>query len=71
MTQNEHVYAIFCRLKAAGAGDVITSGNVKTIEGYAVLNFKAAINISFRENKNQPFALCKGPLEPHFLGQGA
>ena len=54
MTQNEHVHAIFCRPGAAG--DVISSGNVNTIEGNAVLNFEAGSISSFRENQNQPFA---------------
>ena len=53
LTQNEHVYAIFCWLEVAG--DVISGDAVKTIEGYAVLHFEAA-SISFRENQNQPFA---------------
>ena len=54
MTQNEHVYAICCRPEAAG--DVISGGNVKTVEGYGVLNFEAVSFSSFRENRNQPFA---------------
>ena len=45
MTQNEHVYAICCRLEVAG--EVISSKTVKTIEGYALLNFEAAIFSSF------------------------
>ena len=53
MTQNEHVYAIFCRPEAAG--DVISGGNVNTIDGYVVLNLKAASGSSFRANQNQPF----------------
>ena len=53
MTQIEHVYAIFCRPDVAG--DVISSGNVKTIESYVVLDFEAASISSFRANKNQPF----------------
>ena len=53
MAQNEHVYAIFCRPEVAG--DVISGGNVKTIEGYVVLNFEAASISSFRANQNQPF----------------
>ena len=36
-------------------GDVITGGNVKTIEGYVMLNFEIASISSFRENLNQPF----------------
>ena len=54
MTQNEYVYAIFCRLEEAG--DVISSENVKTIEGYAVLNFEAVSFSSFPEIQIQPFA---------------
>ena len=40
MAQNEQVYAICCRLEVAS--DVISVENVKTIEGYAVLNFEVA-----------------------------
>ena len=54
MTQNEHVYAIFCLTEVAG--DVISSWNVKTIEGDVVLNFEAASFSIFRESQNQPFA---------------
>ena len=72
MTQNEHVYAICCRPEVAG--DVISSENVKTVEGYVMLNFETATISSFRENLNQPFVyrvddVC--PVEPHFRGQGA
>ena len=38
MTENEHVYAIYYRPEVFG--DVISGGNVKTIEGYAVLVLK-------------------------------
>ena len=38
MTQHDHVYMICCRPEVAD--DVISGGNVKTIEGYAVLNLK-------------------------------
>ena len=49
MTQNEHVYAICCRLE--GAGDVISGDNVKTLGANAVLNFiVASLNI-FRDIK--------------------
>ena len=44
MTKNEHVYAIFCRPKVAC--DTISTENVKTIEGYVVLNFEAAIALA-------------------------
>ena len=47
MNQNEHVYAICCRSEVAG--DVTYFGNVKTIEGYAVLNFEVAGFSSFRD----------------------
>ena len=40
MTKNEHVYA-FC-YRPEVADDVISGGDVKTIEGYAVLNFEVA-----------------------------
>ena len=54
MTQNEHVCAICCRPEVAG--DVISDENVKTVEGYATLNFEAARFSTFRENPIQPFA---------------
>ena len=74
MTKNEHICAIFCRLEAAG--DVISGGNVKTIEGYFLLNFEAAGINSFRANQNQPFVECvddgrptwapfSGPMSKH------
>ena len=47
MTKNEHVYAICCRLEVAG--DVLSGENVKTIEGFAVLNFEVAGFSSFRD----------------------
>ena len=47
MTQNEHVYAISCRPEIAG--DVICGNSVKTIEGYAVLNFEVASFSRFRD----------------------
>ena len=53
MTQNEDVYAICCQPEVAG--DVISGATVKTIEGYAVLNFEIASIRSFQENHNQPF----------------
>ena len=40
MTQNEYVYAICCRPEVAG--DIISGESVKTIEGYAALNFEVA-----------------------------
>ena len=56
VTKNEHVYAIFCRLEVAG--DVISGGNVKAVEGYAELHFEAASIGSFRATQNQPFVKC-------------
>ena len=50
MTKNEHVYTICYRPEVAG--DVISVENVKTIEGYALLNFEAASISIFRGNKN-------------------
>ena len=41
MTKNEHVYAICCRPEVAG--NAISGENVKTIEGYALLNFEVAV----------------------------
>ena len=46
MTQNGHVYSICCRPEVAV--EVICGGNVKTVEGYAVLNFAIASFSSFR-----------------------
>ena len=47
-TQNEHVYAICCRPEIAD--DVISGENVKTVDGYAVLNFEVASLSSFLKN---------------------
>ena len=54
MTQNEHVYAIYCQPEVEG--DVVSSENMKDIEGYALINFEAASISSDRENQNQPYA---------------
>ena len=53
LTQNEYVCVIYCRLEVDG--DVVSNENVKTVEGYAVLNFEAVNFSSFRENQIQPF----------------
>ena len=53
LTKTEHVYAICCRPEAAG--DAITGGNLKTIEGYVVLNFETVSISSFRGNQNESF----------------
>ena len=47
MTQNEHVYEICCRPEVAG--DVISGENVKTIDGYTLLNFEVASFSNFRD----------------------
>ena len=46
-------HAICCQTELAG--NDISSENMKTIEGYAVLNFEAVSISSFQENQNQPF----------------
>ena len=57
MTQNEHVYAIWCRPEVAG--DVIYGEKCKECRGlYALLHFEAATISTFTENQNQPFAYC-------------
>ena len=53
MTQNLHVYAICCRPEVGG--EVISGGKIRTIEGYAVLNFEVAIFSSFRDIQNKSF----------------
>ena len=40
MTQNEHFYATCCQPEVDG--DVMSGGNVKTIEGFVMVNFEAA-----------------------------
>ena len=72
MTQNEHVYAIYCRPEVAG--DVISGENVKVVKFYAALNFADASIGSFRKNKISHLRIAKttaGPLQRHFRGQGA
>ena len=49
MTQNEHLYAICCRPEVVD--DVISDQNVKTIEGYVVVNVKVASSSNFRDIK--------------------
>ena len=50
VTKNEHVYAISCLLKVVS--DVISCRNVKTTEGYVVVNFEGASSGGFRDIKN-------------------
>ena len=47
MTKNKHVYAICGQPEVAG--DVISSDNVKTVEGYAVLNIEVSSFNSFQD----------------------
>ena len=47
MTQNERLYEICCRPEVDD--DVISGRNVKTIEGYIVVNFEVASFSSFRD----------------------
>ena len=53
ITQNEHVCAICCRPEVSG--DVISNKNIKTIEGYDVLNFEVASSTSFIAIQNNNF----------------
>ena len=53
MTKNEHVYVICCRPEVGG--NAISSENVKTSEGYAVLNFEVAIYKIFPDIKKKTF----------------
>ena len=50
MTQNEHVYAICYRLEVV---DAISCENVKTVDGYAVLNVEVASFSSFQVRYSQ------------------
>ena len=61
MAQNEHVYAICCPPEAAG--EAISSENVKTIEGYVVLNFEVASFRSFRDIKKIHFVTAKADID--------
>ena len=47
MTQNEHVYVLCCRPEETG--EAVSSENVRTVEGYVVLNFEVASFSSFRD----------------------
>ena len=53
MTQNENVYAIFCRPEAAG--DVISDENIMTTEGCALLNFEVGSFSCFRDIEQKLF----------------
>ena len=47
LTENWHVYASFCRPEVAG--DIISSWNVKTIDGYTVANIEASSFSTIRD----------------------
>ena len=51
MIQNWHICVVFGGPEVAG--DVITSQNVNTIEGYIVVNFEIASSSSYWENKKK------------------
>ena len=61
MTQNEHICAICCRPKIAG--DVSSSKRVKTVEGYALLNFAVARFSSFRDIKENHFLTAEAAAD--------
>ena len=63
-TQNEYIYAICCRREIAG--DIISGGNVSTIEGYAVLYFEAASFSSFRDIPKNHFVAAKADIDDRF-----
>ena len=58
MTQNEHRYAICCRLEAYD--DVISRRNMITIQGYVMVNFKGASFTTFRYFSQRSF--CDGKI---------
>ena len=58
MTQNGHDYAICCQKEVAG--DVVSCGNVKTIESYLALNFEVDSSSSFRDFSKRSF--CDGAV---------
>ena len=57
MTQNWHVYAICCQLEV---DDVISSRNIKTIQGYALVNFEGASFSTFQDFPKRSF--CHGEV---------
>ena len=61
LTQNEHVYAICCRPEVADV--VLSSENIKTIVGYAVLNIEVASISSIRDIQKNPFATTEAAAD--------
>ena len=61
MTQNEHVYAFCCRPEVAC--EVISGQNVKTIDGYAALNFEVAGFSSFRDIPKNHFVTAEADID--------
>ena len=63
MTQNEHVYAVCCPPEVDD--DVIFSRNVKTFEGYVVVNFEVASSSSFWDIPKQEANQLVGQAKRH------
>ena len=56
MTKNLHVGTICCRPEVVY--DVISGRNVKTMEGYLVINFEVASSNSFQDIKKNHFVMA-------------
>ena len=63
MTKNEHVCAICCRSETAG--DDIYIENVKTTEGYDVLNFEAVSISRLREKSTSAICVIRRRRQAH------
>ena len=59
MAKNGHVHAICCR--SEDAGDVISSRNLKSIDGYMSLNFEVSSSNSFRDFSKR--SSCDGKVD--------
>ena len=62
MSQNEHVYAICCRLEVDDA--VISGQNVKTLEGYVMVNFEIVGFSGFRDIQKNHFVTAGARQTP-------
>ena len=49
MTKNEHVFVICCL--PGVTGDIISGRNVKTVEGYVLVNFGVASSSNFQDTQ--------------------
>ena len=67
--QNEHVYAICCRLELYDDDDVISSQDAKIIEGQAAVNFEVAGSSSFQDFHKRKF--CDGEVGDSSSGVNA